>query len=705
MNRITQLFVVVLGTIVIGFTANAQLTVTGGDLVVPDDRVGIGTATPETLLHVEGVNNTLILARGNTQGNSVLIQARNMSSGDAGIMVRNGSGFWSAGIDGTNWTIRDTSDLQDGPKSELRIKPTVDSTDSMMVYARSYNSDRAGFVATGTGSAFAFGTDNGQFAIKDNSDLKDGAGSELRMKAGGGGTDGIAVTARSHTSRMAAYVVHGTDGYWASGVDGTNYRIKNTSDIKDGASNELTIKPSTGAGDSIGVTARSSNSDMAAFIVRGTGGYWAAGIDGNSYQIKDVSDLKDGANNQLVIKPSTGGSDSMMVTARSLNSNQAGFVARGTGQSFAFGNDNGTFVIKDTSDIMDGPGNALSIKRSVSSNDSIGVTARAHGGSSAGFVVRSTAGNWVTGIKADGNFHIANGNDIKDGGIEKMTVTTNGRVGIGTNNPGAELDVVGEVRSSLDGYFGHFQLRNSGNRAMIQNNSGSNLVEINDNFRVDGTLRIGGGASAASDALQIDNGSIRLSDSYQIQWGNSLTQIKGSNNNFLRFFTNSNTDPRMVIQGSLVGIGTTDPTSHLDVDGEARIRQLPADDSLDSIVVADANGVLHSRTLASVAAMGAQGPQGEPGAAGAQGAQGKQGPAGQDASSDCVACSEVETVAFEAVCEIFEGDVTNFTEITNCVTVIANLILINADVCAPNETDCLAAILGNVQDLIDSKTP
>ena len=89
MNRITQLFVVVLGTIIIGFTANAQLTVTGGNLIVPDDRVGIGTATPETLLHVEGVNNTLILARGNTQGNSVLIQVRNLSSGDAGIMVRN----------------------------------------------------------------------------------------------------------------------------------------------------------------------------------------------------------------------------------------------------------------------------------------------------------------------------------------------------------------------------------------------------------------------------------------------------------------------------------------------------------------------------------------------------------------------------------------------------------------------------------------
>ena len=62
-------------------------------------------------------------------------------------------------------------------------------------------------------------------------------------------------------------------------------------------------------------------------------------------------------------------------------------------------------------------------------------------------------------------------------------------------------------------------------------------------------------------------------------------------------------------------------------------------------------------------------------------------------------------MTFEAVCKIFEGDITNTNEVTACVTVIANLVLINSDVCAPNETDCLAVILGNVQDLIDSKTP
>jgi len=35
--------------------------------------------------------------------------------------------------------------------------------------------------------------------------------------------------------------------------------------------------------------------------------------------------------------------------------------------------------------------------------------------------------------------------------------------------------------------------------------------------------------------------------------------------------------------------------------------------------------------------------------------------------------------------------------------VMANLILVDADVCAPNETDCLATILGNVGNLIQEK--
>ena len=107
---------------------------------------------------------------------------------------------------------------------------------------------------------------------------------------------------------------------------------------------------------------------------------------------------------------------------------------------------------------------------------------------------------------------------------------------------------------------------------------------------------------------------------------------------------------------------------------------------------------------------GKQGPTGNDGATGAQGPQGKQGPAGNDGAqgpqgpgSDCVNCEDIETVAFTAVCKIFAGDISNTAEISICVGVIADLILVDADVCAPNETDCLSAILDNVEGLIQEK--
>lgn len=49
-----------------------------------------------------------------------------------------------------------------------------------------------------------------------------------------------------------------------------------------------------------------------------------------------------------------------------------------------------------------------------------------------------------------------------------------------------------------------------------------------------------------------------------------------------------------------VGIKTQDPTNMLDVNGSARIRDLPKDDTLNDIVVADANGVLHTRDVNTI---------------------------------------------------------------------------------------------------------
>ncbi len=49
-----------------------------------------------------------------------------------------------------------------------------------------------------------------------------------------------------------------------------------------------------------------------------------------------------------------------------------------------------------------------------------------------------------------------------------------------------------------------------------------------------------------------------------------------------------------------VGIGETNPTHKLDVNGSVRVRDLPQDNTLDDIVVADANGVLHVRDVNTI---------------------------------------------------------------------------------------------------------
>ena len=49
-----------------------------------------------------------------------------------------------------------------------------------------------------------------------------------------------------------------------------------------------------------------------------------------------------------------------------------------------------------------------------------------------------------------------------------------------------------------------------------------------------------------------------------------------------------------------VGIVTQEPTQILDVNGDVRVRVLPKDNTLNDIVVADANGVLHVRDVGTI---------------------------------------------------------------------------------------------------------
>jgi hypothetical protein len=56
-----------------------------------------------------------------------------------------------------------------------------------------------------------------------------------------------------------------------------------------------------------------------------------------------------------------------------------------------------------------------------------------------------------------------------------------------------------------------------------------------------------------------------------------------------------------------VGIGEPNPTNTLDVNGSVRVRDLIQDDTLNNIVVADANGVLHIRDVTTIGGGGGGG--------------------------------------------------------------------------------------------------
>ncbi|MCX5657434.1 MAG: hypothetical protein NTZ48_04320, partial [Candidatus Omnitrophica bacterium] len=129
---------------------------------------------------------------------------------------------------------------------------------------------------------------------------------------------------------------------------------------------------------------------------------------------------------------------------------------------------------------------------------------------------------------------------------DKVTMLPNGNVGIGTNAPGATLSV---------GYdWGNFATRGGGVDFGISNNDP--ILYINDTASSGihyASIIFGGGGM---DKAKIDVGELNVPDS-------------------MRFFTGHNmATPHMVIDNDgNVGIGTTNPTTTLDIQGSLGIAQ------------------------------------------------------------------------------------------------------------------------------------
>jgi hypothetical protein len=152
---------------------------------------------------------------------------------------------------------------------------------------------------------------------------------------------------------------------------------------------------------------------------------------------------------------------------------------------------------------------------------------------------------------------------------------TNGNVGIGTTSPTATLHINGTTQFS-----GIATLEDSVN---VQLRSAAN-----------GGARILGeqGNTAARPAIGffstngVDDGG----------GGNGIFRPLA---NTMAFAT-GNAEQMRITSGGAVGIGTTSPTTRLDVNGQAKIRMLTTNPLLDDVVVADSFGVLFKRSASTL---------------------------------------------------------------------------------------------------------
>ncbi len=307
-----------------------------------------------------------------------------------------------------------------------------------------------------------------------------------------------------------------------------------------------------------------------------------------------------------------------------------------------------------------------------------------------GFIIqRSGADTWIGNEHPSGHIYLGAANFATGSTI---VLQDSGNVGIGTTEPAEKLDVAGTVTAeSYAGNTGPVILETSGAERMRINPNGYVGIGTPDPTR-EFHLHKGGSTVTFKMTTVAAN-----SDGFMIQRDGTDTWMgsQSASGNIYLFTKNGATASTMVLEDTgNVGIGTTAPGAKLEVAGQLKITG--GTPGAGKVLTSDGDGLASWET----ASAGAQGPAGP---AGPQGAQGKQGSPGQDASSDCVECAELQQITFDAVCKIFDGSITNSSEINECVSVIAQLAVVGVDVCSPNETDCLSVILGNVQDLIDSK--
>ncbi len=167
-------------------------------------------------------------------------------------------------------------------------------------------------------------------------------------------------------------------------------------------------------------------------------------------------------------------------------------------------------------------------------------------------------------------------------GDDRLAIRGDGNVGIGTATPGSRLTIQGDetdVRldmnssSPFDTQGLLFAVDNLEQSSIQLEKSTNNLV------------------------FEFDKDDSGLGDILFKRFGDDRLAIRNNGDILFKRFG----DDRLAIKSDgNVGIGTSTPTRTLDVNGEVKIGMMNADNSLENIVVADIDGVLHLRDAATL---------------------------------------------------------------------------------------------------------
>ncbi|WP_418637501.1 beta strand repeat-containing protein, partial [Winogradskyella sp.] len=186
-------------------------------------------------------------------------------------------------------------------------------------------------------------------------------------------------------------------------------------------------------------------------------------------------------------------------------------------------------------------------------------------------------GDTDTGLQQQGDGNLA----IYTNNNERIRINSSGNVGVGTTTPTERFHVNGNSRLGSN-------IARDGDIRLNEMGTGNRNSRIQ--FFTD--------ADASNDAEIIrNNGSD--GDFIIDNEGNGIMYLRNRGSGQVRLGTN-NTDDLYIEDGGNVGIGISDPTAKLDVNGTARIRTVNNGDDSDNILTRDASGNIRRRTAAQI---------------------------------------------------------------------------------------------------------